>query len=133
MVAFVDVFRVIRRYRERQLETRRLEREHQLALVGQIVRSIEVITEGSAKQAEENTKAISALASASASQAAAFSTWLGSFTTSASPTSSVVRDADEIAAEDARLAADLPEEFRLAFSLHGNDDFIDSVKKDIKP
>lgn len=133
LTAFIDAFRFISRARERRAASLREEREHQLALYGQLARSLEIITEGSAKQAEENTKAITELARSSAAQAAAFSTWIASFQATTPPESTVVRDEDELAAEEARLADSLPEEFRLAFSLHGTADFMDDVKKDMKP
>lgn len=129
----IDAFRFIRRYRERKQAELAAERSHQLALIEQLAKSLEVITEGSAKQAEENTKAIVALAASSAAQAESFSTWIKSFHTVSSPESSVVRDEDELRDEEERQLADLPEEFRLAFSLHGNQDFLDDVKQDMKP
>lgn len=120
--------------RDHEDAQRQLERDHQVNLLTQISKALEVITDGSAKQAEENTKAILALASASAEQAKAFSGWLSSFQMSAPPTSSVVRDEDELEEEEARLMDSMPEEFKLAFSLHnGGEDFIASVKKDMQP
>lgn len=133
LTALADIFRFVKRYREREATALQSERDHQLALITQLARSLEVITEGSAKQAEENTKAIMALSASSAEQAKAFSSWIDSFKIAAAPTSSVVRDDDEIAEEQARLEESLPEEFRLAFALHGTQDFMDDVKKDMTP
>lgn len=119
--------------REAERGERRLEREHQVNLLTQITAALEVITDGSAKQAEENTKAISELAKSSAKQAEAFSEWMKCFQTGgAAPTSSVVRDEDEIAEEEERALAEMPEEFRLAYNLH-QQDFMSDVKKDLRP
>lgn len=119
-------------YRVRRQAEREADRAHQLALVAALARSLEIITEGSAKQAEEQTKAIMALAASSAEQAKAFSTWIASFQVAAPPTTSVVREDDELREEEARLLAEMPEEFRLALQLH-HQDFMDDVRKDIRP
>lgn len=119
--------------RDREDLQRQLDRDHQINMVNQIARALEIITDGSAKQAEENTKAITELAKSSAKQAEAFSEWMKCFQTGGTaPTSTVVRDEDELAEEQERALAEMPEEFRLAFSLH-QDDFMADVKKDLRP
>lgn len=124
-------------YRAWQVE-RDLARQHQLALVREVVKGIEALTDAQAIQAKEQAASLTAIATANAAQAEAFSHWLRAFTTSAAPTASVVTEEDEWEDEQKRLAsryglnpellANLPEEFRLAHQLQqgildiGNDD-----------
>lgn len=127
---FAEFFRFIKHYRERQLaadhrlaEERAAERAHQLSLVESIVRGLETISESSAKQAGELRVALVEIAKSSQAQSEGFSNWLKLFQTNSAPTSSVVRDEDELLAERNRSLAQelgvesLPEEFQLAHQL----------------
>lgn len=106
---------------------RALAREHQLALVREIVKGVEALTDGQVEQAREQARALIEVARANSAQAEAFGNWLKSFTVAAAPTSSVVSEDDEWAAEQAKLASQygltpdmadhLPEEFKLAHQL----------------
>lgn len=136
----LEPFRFIKHYRERADALRREMREHQLALITHTTRALEILVEGQAKQVEESTKALTEIAHSNTAQAEAFTTWIKSFQITEAPTTSTVRDEDEIADEQARLAnhlgispsafADLPEEFQLAAQLRG--DFLNSVRNDTK-
>lgn len=116
---------------QRKQDALRDDREHQLAILAQVTRALELFTDSQTKQLEESTKGLMAIALANSAQAEAFSTWIKSFQISSPPTSSVVRDEDELADEDARHTNQLdslPEEFRLALDLQKT--FLSDVKGD---
>lgn len=113
--------------RERREQREALAREHQLALVREIVKGLEAITDGQVAQAREQASALTEIAKANAAQSEAFSKWFSSFQISSPPTSTVVTEEEEWAREQQKLAEhygipaeaafDLPEEFRLAHEL----------------
>lgn len=112
---------------EAEQAEREREREHQRSLLEGFQRTLELALDASARQNRDNADALMELAKASAAQAEGFTTWLKSFQMVEAPTSSVVREEDEYAAEQARVAAkigipiealeDLPPEFQLAHEL----------------
>jgi hypothetical protein len=118
------------------------ERSHQLAMVEAIKDTFVVLLDAQSRQNRDNAEALMEIAKASAAQAEGFSTWINSFAPTDSPTSSHVREEDEYAAEQARVASALgidasmlehiPEEFLLAHQLHTNT-FRDSIAGDMTP
>lgn len=122
--------RPIEAARERREQREARARDHQLALVREIVKGIEALTDGQVAQAREQGAALTAIATANAAQSEAFSKWFSSFQITSPPTSSVVSEEDEWAREQQKLAEhyglpseaafDLPEEFRLAHELKTN-------------
>lgn len=130
---FSERFRFVKHWRERADTLRHENQLHQLAVITASTKALEVLIEGQVRQTEESTKALLAIAAASSSQADAFGSWIKSFQVTEAPTSSVVRDEDEIKLELARYAEhfgeDIPEEFRLAHQLH-REEFITSVRND---
>lgn len=126
-------------YIEARAEEARIGREHQLALVREIVKGIEALADGQVSQAREQSAALIAIAQANAAQAASFSKWFESFQITSAPTSSSVSEEEEWATEQRKLAEsyglppelgpDLPEEFRLAHQLQaGFKDFLANDK-----
>jgi len=119
------MFGFIRRWRERQEAREAQERAHQLAMLDRVTTMVENLSDSQTKQAAEQGAALVAVAKALAAQADVFASWMKSFQTTDAPTSSVVREEDELAAEQARLFEELgiepgsaiPEEFKLALQL----------------
>ena len=121
-----EAIRFIKHYRERQAEHERsqsreraLEREHQRLLIGAIAEQLVAIVKA-------NQEGLLEIAKTSAKQAEVFGVWLKSFQTSPDPEPSrTLRDEDEWALEQNRLAendpeafmANLPPEFQVAFAL----------------
>lgn len=87
--------------------------------------SLETMQLSGAEQATSDSKALIEVAKGMTAQAESFSQWLKLFQTTSAPTSSVVREEDEYAAQERRkfesnLPADLtvlPEEFQLQWVL----------------
>lgn len=123
--AFFEIFQFLRRRRERLLAERAAEREHQLAMLDKALQMFETLTEGQTRQAQEQAAALIEIAKANAAQAETFATWLKAFQAAEPPTSSVVREEDEFAAEQQRMfeqlgiipSSGIPEEFKLALRL----------------
>lgn len=138
MPNFLEPFRFIKHARERRDERLRSSQQHQLALFAQATHALEVLVEGHARQAEEQTKGLMAMAQATTAQAEGFSTWIKSFQIAGAPTTSTVTEEDEWRTEQHQLldAIDrqdiesLPAEFRLAAELQR--DFHASVRSDTK-
>lgn len=135
---------LVERHHQERLAAIAAEREHELALVREALRGLEVFVEGQAAVAETQSAALMKLAEATASQASAFAEWFKSFQISSPPTTSSVTEEDEFRAEQDRLReefgispsavfdpTDLPEEFRLAHELQK--DFLADVRRDNKP
>lgn len=137
LTAFVELFRFLKRYRERkdaqrqfELEALREEREHQLKM-------LETIFSRMVDLSASNNAGILELAKAQQAQADVLATWLKGFHISdPTPTApSVVRDEDEWTAEQRRkllngdpdaFPVDLPPEFQLAFAI----DHLDKLNQD---
>jgi hypothetical protein len=125
LTAFFEIFQFLRRRRECIDAQRAAERQHQLAMFDKALQMFETLTEGQTKQAAEQAAALIEIAKANAAQAETFATWLKSFQTAEAPTSSVVREDDEFAAEQQRMFeqlgispdSELPAEFKLALRL----------------
>lgn len=124
MGAFFEQFRFLKHARERQAAAAAAERTHQLALVDRLAGMIESLSEGQSKQITDVTAALVEIAKSNQAQAEGFTTWLKSFQVTEAPTSSTVRDEDELAEEQERFygelglnASDVPEEFKLALQL----------------
>lgn len=120
----MEAFKFLKRYRERKAAERQLEMAHQLSVVDRLAGMIESLSEGQSKQITEVTAALVEIARSNQAQAEGFTTWLKSFQLTESPTSSVIREEDELREEQARLLDDfglggesIPEEFRLALQL----------------
>lgn len=126
-MSFLDVveqLRFIKHSRERQAAVAAAERVHQLALVDRLAGMIESLSEGQSKQITDVTSALVEIAKSNQAQAEGFTTWLKSFQVTSPPTSTTVRDDDELVEESQRFygelgldPADVPEEFRLALQL----------------
>lgn len=134
LLSIIEFFRFFKHLRERRAARERLDREHQLALVTQLVHGLEVIAESSTRQAEENTKALSDIAKGVIAQAESFNSWIKSFQITSAPDTSVVRDEDELASEHQRFAESLglpalPSEFALAHELQQG--FLKAVRDDM--
>lgn len=124
LLKFLSFFNFPARWREE----REAERAHQLRLAQTLVSGLESLMEAQTSANAETTKAVLALAEASAKNSEAFASWIKSFQTQDPPTTSVVREEDEYAAELRRFAEEnnlppeelignLPEEFRMAYEL----------------
>jgi sensor histidine kinase YesM len=128
----IDVFKRLRERREKReqllREERQAERAHQQQLLQHFLQSLETIQESATSQREADSKALMEVAKGMMAQASAFAEWIKCFQTSSQPTTSVVREEDEYAAEQMRLVesgfpadiAALPEEFRLAWALRND-------------
>lgn len=133
------MFNPFRAWHERREAERRLEREHQLAMVGKLVEMIESLGDAQVAQAKEQSLALVELAKSVQAQSASFEKWLDSFKLVDAPTSSVVTDEDEWTAEQKKLAEQLgipadaveyiPPEFKLALELR-QQEFLGAVSKD---
>lgn len=125
-------FSFIKRRRERReaaeqraIEAAAAERAHQLAMLDRVTSMVESLVDSQAKQAAEQSAALIEIAKANQAQATSFSDWMKSFQTVDAPTTSVVREEDELAAEQSRLLQEfglepnevIPEEFKLALRL----------------
>lgn len=116
----VDLFRVISRRRARLAQDRFDERQHQLAMVRELV-------QGFVDLAKANQDGLLEVAKAQTKQAEAFQQWLKGFqsTPGELPPSSSITDKDEWLLEQQKLAAagdvdaltNLPPEFQLALAL----------------
>jgi len=135
-----EALHFIRRRRERLAEERAAERAHQLALLSQFTNMLENLTEAQQRSHSATAEALMEIAKASQAQAESFTGWLKSFQSPDPPTSTIVREEDELRDEVARTLAEngidlanaeLPPEFRLALSLR--DDFVANVAGDAKP
>lgn len=121
------MFNFFQKRRERRDAELAAQRAHELALIEAQTRQLEVVMEQGATQARESASALIEIAKSNSAQAAAFTTWIQSFQITSAPTTSVVREEDEVAAEIARqygseidpagIPSELPEELRLAFAL----------------
>lgn len=132
LLEFLSHFRFLKKRRER-LEAAELriaatataERAHQLAMLDRVTSMVESLVDSQAKQAAEQSAALIEIAKANQAQATSFSDWMKSFQTVDAPTTSVVREEDELAAEQSRLLEEfglqpdetIPEEFKLALRL----------------
>lgn len=134
------MFHPIKQWLARRDSALRAERDHQLALVRELVRGLEVLAEGQAKSIEESSKALIELARSSAAQAEGFTTWIRSFATTtpdaALPPNPIADEENEHSAEVEELKralgmGDSPvaAEFGLALELH-QQDFLNAVRKD---
>jgi hypothetical protein len=122
-----EFFRFLKHYRERAAQAAAAERSHQLAMLDRVTTMVENLVDSQAKQAAEQGAALVEIAKANQAQSVIFSEWMKSFQIATAPTSSVVREEDELIAEQSRLldelginpdaAAALPPEFRLALEL----------------
>lgn len=137
--SLLQPFRFLSRYRLRQQlladqlrQDRKEERDHQALLLKTFLNSLETIQEASAKESTSNSDALIAVAKSVAAQAQSFGEWMKCFQAAVPPTSSVVRDEDEYAEEQARnlekgLPADmeaLPPEMRLAWALKNDPNWL---------
>lgn len=131
--------RFIRNWRERRDAREARERQHQLAMLESIGKTLESLADANSSLVKQTTDALIAIAHANQAQAGAFSEWLKSFQTTSAPTSTTVSEEDEYAAEQAKLlesmgisldGSDVPEEFKLALSLRGSSEsFINNIAK----
>lgn len=122
-----ESFRFIKHARERRERREEAARQHQLALFERLAGMIESISDSQSRQMADVSQALVEIAKSNQAQAEGFSTWLKSFQLAAEPpTSSVIREADEIRAEEARIleefgidptGVEVPEEFKLALQL----------------
>lgn len=112
-------------------------REHQLTVIREAIRGLEVLVEGQVDIAREQSSALIEIAKANAAQAAAFNQWLSAFTqNTAAPTASVISDEEAWALEQAEMARRfglnpdevLPPEFQLAKELQS--DFRNAIRED---
>lgn len=107
---------------------RKLERDHQALLLKTFLTSLETIQETSSRESSDNSKALIEVAKAVSEQAKGFGEWMKCFQATTPPTTSNVREEDEVEEEKQRaLAAGmpaeiaaLPEEFRLAWVLQND-------------
>ena len=122
--AIFEALNFVQRRRERIRAEREAERQHQLAMFDKVIVMFETLADGQSRTAEQQSAALIEIAKANAAQAETFATWLKSFHTVETPTSSVITDEDEFYAEQQRMfedagipTADLPPEFQLALRL----------------
>lgn len=126
---FVEPFRFIKHFRERQAERERLarderqaERAHQQKLLEAVLTTVTSIQETSSSESAKTSEGLIAVATSMAKQAEGFAEWIKLFRASEPPTTSIVRDEDELgdeleAAGMPRELAKLPQEFQLAWAL----------------
>jgi hypothetical protein len=126
LMAFLEPFRFIKRYRERVAAAAAAERAHQLAIVDRLAGMIESLSDSQSRQLTDVSTALVEIAKSNQAQAEGFSTWLKSFQIATSaPSTSVIREEDEVRAEQARFLeelgipadAEIPAELKLAFDL----------------
>lgn len=93
-------------------------------MVDRLAGMIESLSEGQSKQITDVTSALVEIARSNQAQAEGFTTWLKSFQITEAPTSTVVREEDELREEQERVLSEfgldgaaVPEEFKLAFQL----------------
>jgi G:T/U-mismatch repair DNA glycosylase len=134
------LFHFIRNWRERRDAREARERQHQLAMLESIGRTLESVVDSQTALVKQTSDALIEIAKSNAAQAAAFSDWLKSFQTTSAPTATTVTEEDEYMAEQAKLleamgispqGADVPEEFKLALALR--EGFSAEVRRDNRP
>jgi hypothetical protein len=126
---FIEPFRFIKHFRERQTERDRLAREerhaertHQQKLLEAIVGAMTSMQETASTESAKTAEGLVAIAGSMAKQAEGFAEWIKLFRAQDAPTTSIIRDEDELADEleaagMPRELAQLPQEFQLAWAL----------------
>lgn len=128
LMAILETFRFVKRYRLRQAQARELERQERAAEREHQFTMLETIFSKMVEMQKVNNEGLLALAGAQQAQADVLATWLKGFQISdPSPQPpQTVREEDEWVAEQRRLMVagdpdafpvDLPPEFQLAFAI----------------